>query len=99
MAPEWFELLAWAALALGFASALVVAFDIAVLGNRQHMAIMNLVFPLTALYMGPVGLWGYFARGRRMSHKQMQMPAGRMPAGEARDSWWQVSLSDTHCGA
>jgi Domain of unknown function (DUF4396) len=39
-APSWFELFAWVALGLGFASALV-----------------------------------------------------------ARDSWWQVSLSDTHCGA
>src|SRR2546428_11862560 len=97
MAPHWFELLAWAALALGFASALVIAADIFVLGNRQHMAIMNLVFPLTALYMGPLALWGYLARGRRMSHKKMRaMP---MMEREARDSWWQVSLSDTHCGA
>src|SRR5579862_2231330 len=61
------------------------------------MAIMNVVFPLTALYMGPLALWLYLARGRRMSHKQMRaMP---MLGGEARDSWWQVSLSDSHCGA
>jgi hypothetical protein len=100
MAPHWFELLAWVALALGFASAFVIAADIVVLGNRQHMAIMNLVFPLTALYMGPVAVWAYFARGRRMSHKQMHMDTGGMTAGpELRDSWWQVSLSDSHCGA
>ena len=49
MVPHWFELLAWVALALGFASALVVAGDIVVLGNRQQMGIMNLVFPLSAL--------------------------------------------------
>jgi hypothetical protein len=97
MAPHWFELVAWAALGLGFASALVVAADIFLLGNRQHMPIMDLVFPLTALYMGPVALWLYLARGRRMSHKQMQ--AQPMGEREARDSWWQVSLSDTHCGA
>jgi hypothetical protein len=78
MAPHWSELVAWAALAVGFASALVIAADIALLGNRQHMAIMNLVFPLTALNMGPVALWAYFARGRRMSHKQMGMHAGVM---------------------
>jgi hypothetical protein len=55
--PHWFKLLAWVALALGSASALVVAGDIVVLGNlgnRQHMGIMSLVFPLSALYMGPV---------------------------------------------
>jgi hypothetical protein len=89
MAPHWFELLAWAALGLGFASALVIVVDIFLLGNRQHMAIMNLVFPLTALYMGPVALWAYLARGRRMPNMQR----------DARDSWWQVSLSDSHCGA
>jgi hypothetical protein len=89
MAPHWFELLAWAALGLGFASALVIAADIFLLGNRQHMAIMNLVFPLTALYMGPVALWLYLSRGRRMSHKQMH--AKPMMEREARDSWWQVA--------
>src|SRR6266852_3458637 len=89
MAPHWFEIVAWAALGLGFASALVIAADIVLLGNRQHMAIMNLVFPLTALYMGPLALWLYLVRGRRMSHKQMQ--ARPMVEHEARDSWWQVS--------
>jgi hypothetical protein len=44
------------ALALGFASALVIAADVVVLGNWQHMAIMDLAFPLTALYMGPIAL-------------------------------------------
>jgi hypothetical protein len=97
MASHWFDLLAWAALALGFASALVIAADIFVLGNRQHMAIMNVVYPLTALYLGPLALWGYLARGRRMSRRHMSsMPAMER---EARDSWWQAALSDTHCGA
>jgi Domain of unknown function (DUF4396) len=100
MAPHWFELVAWAALAVGFASALVIGADIALLGNRQHMAIMNVVFPLTALYMGPVAVWAYFTRGRRMSHRQMHMHEAVMTNDlERRDSWWQVSLSDSHCGA
>jgi hypothetical protein len=86
------------ALGLGFASALVIVVDIVVLGNRQHMAIMDLAFPLTALYMGPIALWAYFARGRQMSRKRMHMHAGGMNEA-ARDSPWQVSLSATHCGA
>lgn len=90
LAPHWFELVAWAALGLGFASALLIAADIFLLGNRQHTAIMNLVFPLTALYMGPLALWLYLKRGRRISHEI---------GPEARDSWWQVSVSDSHCGA
>ena len=98
MAPHWFELFAWGAVGLGFVSALVVAADIVLLGNRQHMGIMNLVWPLTALYAGPLALWAYFPRGRRMSHRQMHAH-GMAMEGERRDSWWQVSLSDTHCGA
>jgi hypothetical protein len=56
MAPHWLDLVAWAALGLGFASAIVIVADIFLLGNRQHMAIMNLAFPLIALYMGPIAL-------------------------------------------
>ena len=33
-----------------------------------------------------------------MSRQRMHMHAAAMNEG-ARDSWWQVSLSDTHCGA
>jgi hypothetical protein len=86
------------ALGLGFASALVIVADMVVLGNWQHMAIMDIAFPLTALYMGPIALWAYFARGLRMSRKRMHMHAAGINEG-ARDSWWQVSLSDNHCGA
>ena len=86
------------ALGLGFASALVIVADVVVLGNWQHMAIMDLAFPLTALYLGPIALWAYFARGRRMSRKRMHMHMAGMEEGP-RDSLWQVSLSDSHCGA
>jgi len=99
VASGWFELVAWVALGIGFASALVIVADIVVLGNRQHMAIMDLAFPLTALYMGPIALWAYFARGRRMSRKRMHAHTTEVRGGEPRDSLWQVSLSDSHCGA
>lgn len=67
--PAWHGYLAWAMLALGFASALAILVDQFVLGYRQHMAVMNLVHPITALYWGPVWLWAYFTRGRRSSHR------------------------------
>ena len=88
------DLVAWAALGLGFASALVIVADIFLLGNSQHMAIMDLAFPLTALYMGPIALWAYFARGRRMSRKRKHMHAAGVMEGP-RDSLWQASLSDS----
>jgi hypothetical protein len=100
MASHWFELVAWVALAVGFASALVIAVDIALLGNRQHMAIMNPVWPISALYLGPLALWAYYTRGRRMSLKQMSAhTTDRMAGDDDPISWWQVSLSDSHCGA
>jgi hypothetical protein len=43
-------------LGLGFASALVIVVDVVVLGNLQHMAIMNIALSFTALYMGPIAL-------------------------------------------
>src|SRR5256885_12569738 len=98
MAPHWFDLVAWVALGLGFASALVIVADIFVLGNWQHMAIMDLAYPLTALYLGPIALWAYFARGRRMSRKRMHMHMAGMEEG-ARDSLWQGWLPGIHCGA
>jgi hypothetical protein len=41
-----------------------------------------------------VGLWLYLARGRQMSQKHMQAMVH-----DARSSWWEAALSDTHCGA
>src|SRR5258707_3852455 len=95
MAPHWFELVAWVALGLGFASALAIVADIVVLGNWQDMAIMDLAFPLTALYLGPIALWAYFARGRRMSRKRMHMHAAELKEGP-RHSLWQGWLSAAH---
>jgi hypothetical protein len=48
---------AWIALAIASASALAIAWDIVIAGYRQHMGVMNLVWPITALYWGPVAVW------------------------------------------
>jgi hypothetical protein len=58
-APAWLTIIAWTWLSLSFASAAVMALDIFVLGNRQKMAVMNLVYPITALYFGPLAVWFY----------------------------------------
>jgi hypothetical protein len=74
----------WAALAVAFACAAAIAGDI-VRGRRQKMAIMNLVWPTSALYWGPVALWLYIRRWRREE-------------GES-SGWWSVSKGVSHCGA
>jgi hypothetical protein len=66
--PPWL-VVGWIALATGFASAAAIAWDVVVRGYRQHMAIMNWVYPITGLYWGPVAVYLYFRRGRQMSHR------------------------------
>ncbi len=71
--PDWLETLSIVALVASFISSLIVLADI-LLGRRQKMAIMNVVWPLTGLYLGPVGLWAYWVMGRpmAMSHDKEQ---------------------------
>lgn len=48
-------------------STLVIACDI-LLGNEQHMWIMNLLWPITAMWSGPVDLWAYHLPRREGTH-------------------------------
>lgn len=56
--------LGWFSLSLAFASTLIILIYIALHRHRQHMRIMNAVYPITALYGGPVALWFYLRHGR-----------------------------------
>jgi hypothetical protein len=114
MEPEWLMIVSGVALALGFGSAMAIVVDELVLGNRQHMAVMNLVHPITALYWGPVWLWAYFRNGRKSSHRALHAEAGRL-VGKGADADelerqgastaaadirpWHVGNAVSHCGA
>lgn len=65
MPPPWLTLIADVSLLLACLCALIVLID--VFAHPQRMAIMNVVWPITPLYLGPVGLWAYFALGRKDS--------------------------------
>jgi hypothetical protein len=67
VAPPWLEVLAWLSLATALACAGAIVFDIVVRAHRQRMWIMDLVWPTTALYAGPLGWWGYRRYGRLIS--------------------------------
>lgn len=56
------HLLALASLLVGFASALVITIDVT--RHPQRMWIMNVVWPISALFGGPLWLWGFFAYGQ-----------------------------------
>lgn len=63
MPPAWLDTLSWVALGAAFASALYLI--VSVLRRPQGMAIMNVVWPVTALYMGPFAVWAYYRMSRR----------------------------------
>ena len=96
MPPIWLTALAWVSLASAFVCAGLIAGDIYVRGYRQHVAIMEVVWPLTALYSGPLGWLAYKRWGRLNSPRYVQL------TGEPRAGYpfsVSVGISDTHCGA
>ena len=88
--PEWLHVLAIVFLLLGFASAIVVAVD--VMRNPQHMGIMNIVWPVTALFGTVATLWFYFRHGRA-ARRPMRRAGDRPPFPIS------VATGTTHCGA
>jgi hypothetical protein len=96
-----FEIFAWISLSIAFAGAAVIAVD--EIRHPQKMWIMNVVWPITALYFGVVGLWGYFRAGRKMTRVAMAMNGMQTKHTTERAShdptFVQVAISDFHCGA
>jgi hypothetical protein len=92
MPPSWLETLSIIVVAISALAALWITADLR--RHPQAMWIMNLVWPLTALYTGPLGLWAYYAIGRRSArdmhqrHKQNSSPF-----------WQSVLTGAMHCGA
>lgn len=99
--PVWLDVLAIASLSLAALSCLIVLFDIFIAGNRQHMWIMDVVWPVTAVWAGPVGLWAYFRFGRLSTHRAMMEARQKDETPPAKKKpWWQtVSVAVTHCGS
>jgi hypothetical protein len=92
-------------LILAFLSALIIAVD--EVRHPQKMGVMNIVWPVTALYFSLAGLWAYFHIGRRMAHDAASQPESRTErAGRQSDgaphgdpTWSQTAVSTSHCGA
>ena len=58
MPPTWLTILAWVSLAIAFLTAGLIAYDIYGRGYRHKMPVMDAVWPITALYFGPLAWWG-----------------------------------------
>lgn len=68
--PQWLFLLAVVSLGVAILCTVFIILDLR--GRPQHMWIMNLVWPITALYAGPLGLWAYYRIGRRATESGVQ---------------------------
>lgn len=88
--PQWLIVLSWVSVLLGLATAVVVAADLT--RHPQHMPIMNMVWPVTAVYFPIVGWWFYATMGRPMAVDAPEMK-GEKPY------WKRIFLSATHCGS
>jgi hypothetical protein len=79
----WLDAVAWISLVVGFLCAGILAFDL--VRHPQRMAVMNFVWPITALYAGPLALWAYARFGRE--------------SARPKTFWEAVAVGATHCGA
>jgi hypothetical protein len=86
MPPTWLTAVAWIYLAVCCCCAAVIAYDIFINGRRQAMGVMEAVFPITALYFGPLALafywrWGRAADGVTRASMSMDTPGMRPVRG------------------
>jgi hypothetical protein len=87
MIPGWLTALSWAYLGLAFLCAAVILYDVYGRGYRQRVRVMEAVWPITALYFGPLALLLYYRWGRLQSEKWRKeygsAPEKSLPAAAA----------------
>lgn len=81
--PGWLHIIAWLYLGLSFACSLAILFD--EFRRPQKMMVMNIVWPITALYGGPVALWGYFNSAAKMTKLHAKQMKAEVKAELQRD--------------
>lgn len=100
MIPSWLHLLAIFSLALGFICAAIILID--VLRDPQHMWIMNVVWPVTALFASVLALAGYYAYGKLATKRQVMEAKARgeeMPSKRQTPFAAMVGKGASHCGS
>jgi hypothetical protein len=90
-------ILSWLAIAAAGASATWIAADLWLRGHRQQMGVMEAVWPITALYYGPLAVWGYRRFGWPKS-PQWRAEHGYDDPPE-RAGWSTTAAGVSHCGA
>lgn len=96
MPPTWLTALAWTYMAICAVCVAVILVDVVVRRHRQAMKVMEWVWPVSALYLGPIALWAYLRHGRTYS-PAYQREHGL--DGNTAPHWMKVAVSTSHCGA
>ncbi len=87
----------WCALGVAGVSAVVILWDIFARGYRPRMSVMAWVWPVTALYLGPIAVWGFRRFGQPTSRKWLDEHALEEPPD--KPSWATTAVGVSHCGA
>ena len=69
MIPGWLTAISWAYVGLALLCAAIILYDVYGRGYRQPTGVMGVVWPITALYFGPLALPAYQRWGRLRSEK------------------------------
>jgi hypothetical protein len=91
---QWLIIVSWVAVILGLLTALAISFDVT--AHPQHMKIMNVVWPITGLYLPILGWFLYTDMAQRTS---LSMSMDMHSVQRGRPFWKGVFVSTTHCAA
>jgi hypothetical protein len=87
MIPAWLTAVSWIFVGLALLCAAVILHDIYGRGYRQRVRVMEMVWPITALYFGPLALLLYYRWGRPRSERWQKehgsAPKKSLPAAAA----------------
>jgi hypothetical protein len=100
MVPEWLHVLSIAMLVLGAACALYIAYGLTL--QPQKMWIMNVVWPVTALFGTLLTTWAYVRYGRLASKRRAQQAkehGEEAPAKTQTPFPMMVAKGALHCGS
>ena len=97
MAVSLLQVVAWVSIAVALACALWIAID--EVRHPQAMAIMNVVWPLTALYFSVFAGWAYYRLGKRKSDAASDRHHSASSGPPETPSASQVAVGTSHCGA
>lgn len=100
MFPSWFHELSYALLILGGICAVIVAVDVS--RHPQHMGVMNIVWPVTALFGTVFVVWAYYRYGRLATMEAMHEAKAhgeKMPSKTETPFPVMVGKGALHCGS